>query len=919
MAELQTQGLQVGKSGKGWFDFYNSSLIAITPEEELKFYSFSEKDGSQELQEQKSAAIEDKVTWFASNGKDTIAYVKQNNKVYTWFREKAKVLIKSLMSSSKACKIMYPYHKLIMILTDTLDIFLYWLAEEKFTTYKAFHEGKIAWADIDWTTNFIATIGTDWMLNIWKIGKNSEDDELFHSSKIFSSWDSSSYKFLQTSWSPDGNLLAIPGDFNLKLFKKSNRFEVVTKDKISHDSKISITYWITSNILVTIDLKSCVKIWNWSTQTLVNVLNLKGEISQVKYSPSLKWLAFYDSNGYLETCIKDFEGEKDLQIVESSSNSLSAESESKQNEEKNISKEIDMDDQNEEEVSNGDYEMKSEKEEPNIDLLIGARPQPALMPSSCLDPIDQTYKMLWWNSVGSVAVCDQDNYKWIKVEFADKSFYKNLILDNDIDAELADLSLDGILMASKAEEVDLDEYEDETNKKKYISQIKFYPFETWNSIKQWKYNLPRGESAEVLAIGVKWWAVATDSNYIRVFSIEGVQTFIMSHNWPIVSLLGYENLLCIISHNGLPMLECQNLKMKIVDTERNFHKVLETEVPLTPSSRLMWAGYSEEGELFVYDSDGILKMFSASMGNNWIPVLDVKAKYDINPNQFWIVEISSNSVVWCILKDKLYPDAVDKKNIYLYKFSIPFLGLNSSNNDKENSAASKEEKFFRENLDLTHQQWRKRQWSHLKNTRTQADPNHHISSSIWSNEEILEKQKELDITTVHSIRIAALAKDKAKILMLAKRLHLTKYFDLSIELLQELQFNEAAEGLIKLLENKKKADSVKNDEVEKSVNQEESKPVMSLSEKIAKNRASLEKELTSKIVAKKSDLPEQTSKEEPLNNVVATNPFAKKENNNSLNKKKNIFDDLMVKVGEKKKPVTSQNPFAKGSDKQKLK
>ena len=905
MAELQTQRSQVVVSGKGCFDFYKNGIITASEDEELKFYDYSSSDGSFKLVDGKETAIDDKITWLSSNGKDIIAYAKKN-KVYTLFREKNRVLIKSLDSQSSVTRILYPNSDLIMMITDKQEIFLYWVNKEEHTTYKTFHSDRIVWADVDWTSSYIATIGADWTLNIWKLGKKKEEDQLLHSSKVLDSWDSS-LEFMQARWSPDGKLFAIPGNNYLKVFKMTNKFDVESKTKISHRNKISMTLWINSNILVTVDVNGQANVWNFSTQTLSFTFNINNGLTHVKYCSSLKWLAFYSSDGYLDICNKDFESEKSLDIVENQENANNEEDK----EDDDLNKNIEF---------VGDYDMELEKKEQLIDELVSTRPQPPLMPSSCLDPLDYNYKMLCWNSVGSVAINNQHNYRWIEVDFADKSFHQNLILEDDIHAELADLSRDGVLLASKAEEINLDEYEDETNKQKYISKIKFESFSSWNSIKKWRYSLPKGENAEVLTVGVKWCAVATDSYYIRVFSLEGVQTFITSITCSIVSLVGYENLLWIVSHNGVPFGEWQNLKMKIVDTDRNFEKIVETEVPLSPFSKLKWIGYSEEGELYIFDSDGILKAFSISMGYNWIPVLDVSATYDIDASQFWIVEIVNGSVAWTIIRDKLYPDVSDKRNIRLFKMSIPFLGTNtSSSTNKNDSAAKNEEEYLRDFINLSHQQWRKKQWSHLKGSRTQTDPNFFNSSSIWENEEILEKQRQLDKTSLNSIRIAAIAGDKAKVIMLAKRFNFVKYFNLAIEMLEKLELKQYVECLKKLLAQKEESDLIKNEENEPSLKQIESKPWNSIADKIARTRASIENELTNKIVAKKTSVTEEPNKVEPLNEVVANNPFAKKENSNIMNKKKNVFDDLMTKVTDKKKPVITQNPFAKNGDKKKLK
>lgn len=133
--------------------------------------------------------------------------------------------------------------------------------------------------------------------------------------------------------------------------------------------------------------------------------------------------------------------------------------------------------------------------------MIGVRPQGPMMPGCVYEEEELVYRYLCWNPIGSVALRNEMDSKYVEIEFADKTFHKTLITENDINAELATLSHNGALLASKGEEIDLDQYEDDTDDLRYISQLKFVPFSSWNSIKPWRFNLPKGENIEGIAIG----------------------------------------------------------------------------------------------------------------------------------------------------------------------------------------------------------------------------------------------------------------------------------------------------------------------------------------------------------------------------------------------------------------------------------
>ena len=74
-------------------------------------------------------------------------------------------------------------------------------------------------------------------------------------------------------------------------------------------------------------------------------------------------------------------------------------------------------------------------------------------------------------------------------------------------------------------------------------------------MKEWSFDLPKGESCDALAVGNDWCVIATDQNYLRFFSVDGIQQFLLSYSMPVVALVAYENLLAIFSHAGVPCVE----------------------------------------------------------------------------------------------------------------------------------------------------------------------------------------------------------------------------------------------------------------------------------------------------------------------------------------------------------------------------
>ena len=76
-------------------------------------------------------------------------------------------------------------------------------------------------------------------------------------------------------------------------------------------------------------------------------------------------------------------------------------------------------------------------------------------------------------------------------------------------------------------------------------------------------------------------------------------------------MLGYENFLAVVYHSGPAFLGCQCLRLKIMNmATRDCRLLIDADCAITPGSILTWAGFSEEGQIFTYDSEGILRSFS---------------------------------------------------------------------------------------------------------------------------------------------------------------------------------------------------------------------------------------------------------------------------------------------------------------------
>lgn len=142
------------------------------------------------------------------------------------------------------------------------------------------------------------------------------------------------------------------------------------------------------------------------------------------------------------------------------------------------------------------------------------------------------HKILSWNTVGVVGIRAEFQYTVIDIEFMDRTFHRNLSINDDFNVVMAAMNYNGVLLASMAEASNEDSYEedpaddkmdgDDMERRRKSSNLQFKPFNEWKDVKEWNYELKNGESAESLAVGSGWNAVLTNYNYIRVFSNNGI-------------------------------------------------------------------------------------------------------------------------------------------------------------------------------------------------------------------------------------------------------------------------------------------------------------------------------------------------------------------------------------------------------------
>lgn len=110
-------------------------------------------------------------------------------------------------------------------------------------------------------------------------------------------------------------------------------------------------------------------------------------------------------------------------------------------------------------------------------------------------------------------------------------------------------------------------------------------------------------------------------------------------------MAGYENQLAVVYHGGPAFDGCQSLKVKLISmANRDYRVIVETDCPLSRHGELKWLGFSEEGQLMTFDSEGVMRAFN-TVSSQWMPVFDFKIKHLEISGNIWIVGVMESEIL----------------------------------------------------------------------------------------------------------------------------------------------------------------------------------------------------------------------------------------------------------------------------------
>lgn len=281
-------------------------------------------------------------------------------------------------------------------------------------------------------------------------------------------------------------------------------------------------------------------------------------------------------------------------------------------------------------------------------------------------PISLEHRFMVWNHIGIVRSHKTDNEDSIEVEFHDTATHHGIHMNNHLNHTMASLSSSVLALACEPP-----------------SKLVCIALKVIGS-REWSVSMPDCEEIVGVCASDKLVAVATDTRFLRIFTVLGTQREVITVPGPILSLAAHEEQIIVVYHTGCNFNNEQNLAMMIIDCFGYNLKCKETKVPLTPKSKLTWLGFSNCGSPIIYDSHGMMMLYRHKSGA-WFPIWNGTNNTKGASDSFFIVGINENQkeIQAILCRGCSYPHTVPRPLINIFKIEMPLCDMDSEKSQLE--------------------------------------------------------------------------------------------------------------------------------------------------------------------------------------------------------------------------------------------
>ncbi|CAH0520741.1 unnamed protein product [Peronospora belbahrii] len=405
-------------------------------------------------------------------------------------------------------------------------------------------------------------------------------------------------------------------------------------------------------------------------------------------------------------------------------------------------------------------------------------------PGSTLDATERSSNatsLLAWTPEGEIEVIRGASMSenLVKVEFADKS-RRGFKLNDNYMFSMAFLDDYGAIFAvPRRTREDWEDLAAGTDESDVISSFIFYrPFESWASNSSWHKRLPDGEDAECVAAGREFCAVTTSLHTLRIYTSSGIDYVLLRLSGRIVTMTAKETLLAVVYHGLYGEMLYQLLRIQVDSSCERVVLVSKGQLPMTPPprnvfashkenetmredisnwSKLTWIGFDDRQILYAVDSFSCIQALSPSTGWNWFPIGCVGNALQKKPEDrhgVFTLGVVNDSLLYFPLENGARAPKL-RGNHRPVPRAFPLRTASFPNTLKTNEDA-----------------WNGHMWQNVRLCGLEAVANNVHAGNVA--DQVVHEQAEMDKALILMMKTACSNDEPARVLGLAKCLHLEK-------------------------------------------------------------------------------------------------------------------------------------------------
>ncbi|MQM19924.1 hypothetical protein Taro_052937, partial [Colocasia esculenta] len=304
--------------------------------------------------------------------------------------------------------------------------------------------------------------------------------------------------------------------------------------------------------------------------------------------------------------------------------------------------------------------------------VLGPTMQEAFQP--CSTPLQPGKRhFLCYNMLGTITTMENEGYSHIEIDFHDTGRSSRVPSMTDyFGFTMASLNESGSVFANPCKG------------EKSTSTLMYRPFSSWANNSEWSMRF-EAEEVNVVALGSGWVAAVTNLNLLRIFTEGGLQRYMLSLNGPVVTAAGFKDELAVVTHASQCLTSGdQMLEVRVFNLSKGTQSI-RCPLPLTPGSVLSWFGFSEEGQLSAYDSQGVLRVFTSQFGGTWLPLFSASKVRKSEEENYWVVGLNMSKLFCIVCKSPDSCPLVSPKPVLtLMDLSFPVASSDLGATDLEN-------------------------------------------------------------------------------------------------------------------------------------------------------------------------------------------------------------------------------------------